>query len=88
MQGVLRSKGFTKVLDLSSAEKEGKAFEGTGVLVLDRINGVAYVALSERANREIAEHWVQRLGYKASHCPFWSLHIAFLRRKLKVKALT
>jgi hypothetical protein len=29
--------------------------------VLDRVNGVAYVALSERADRELAEQWV-------SHC--------------------
>lgn len=69
MQSVLRSRGYSKVLDLSSAEQEGKAFEGTGVLVLDRINGAAYVALSERADRGIAEHWVQKLGYKVSHMP-------------------
>jgi hypothetical protein len=31
--------------------------------VLDRINGVAYVALSERANAALAEQWVQELGY-------------------------
>ncbi len=29
--------------------------QGTGVLVIDRINGVAYVALSERADRGLAE---------------------------------
>jgi hypothetical protein len=28
------------------------------VLVLDRVNGVAYVALSERADQELAEQWV------------------------------
>jgi len=33
-----------------------------GVLVVDRVNGVAYVALSERADKELAEQWV-------SHCP-------------------
>ena len=39
-------------------------FEGTGVLVLDRINGVAYVALSERANQQLAEQWVSDMGYR------------------------
>ena len=43
--------------------------QGTGVLVIDRINGVAYVALSERADKALAEvrrrrrwwqHWVQQ----------------------------
>lgn len=29
--------------------------QGTGVLVVDRINGVAYVALSERADKALAE---------------------------------
>lgn len=35
-----------------------------GVLVLDRVNGVAYVALSERADRALAEQWVSNMGYK------------------------
>lgn len=35
-----------------------------GVLVLDRVNGVAYVALSERADKALAESWVSSLGYK------------------------
>ena len=35
-----------------------------GVLVLDRVNGVAYDALSERADRGLAEQWVSSLGYK------------------------
>lgn len=64
IQSVLRSKGYSKVIDLSLVEKEGTHFEGTGALVLDRINGVAYVALSERADRKIAEHWVEKVGYK------------------------
>ena len=64
---MLRSKGYTRVLDLSAAEKDGKHFEGTGALVLDRVNGVAYVALSERADTDIAKHWVDKLGYKVYH---------------------
>lgn len=48
---VLRTKGYTRVLDLSAEERGGRFLEGTGVLVLDRINGVAYVSLSDRADR-------------------------------------
>lgn len=51
MVGVLGSKGYTRVVDLSGEEARGRYFEGTGVLVLDRINGVAYVSLSERADK-------------------------------------
>ena len=50
---MLRTKGYTRVLDLSGEEAGGRGrfLEGTGVLVLDRINGTAYVSLSDRADR-------------------------------------
>lgn len=47
--------GYDRVVDLSGEEAGGRYFEGTGVLVVDRINGVAYVALSERADASLAE---------------------------------
>jgi len=34
------------------------------VLVVDRVNGVAYVDISERAHRDLAERWVDEMGYK------------------------
>jgi hypothetical protein len=36
--------------------------KGTGVLVNDRVNGVAYVALSERAHPRLAQQWVEEMG--------------------------
>jgi hypothetical protein len=39
-------------------------FEGTGSLVLDRVNGVAYVGLSERADEALARQWAEQLGYQ------------------------
>ena len=77
MQSVLKSRGYERVVDLSAAEREGKNFEGTGVLVLDRINGVAYVALSERADKTVAEHWVEKLGYKVR--PLAALFLSMLQ---------
>ena len=56
--------GYPRVVDLTGEEAGGLYFEGTGVLVLDRINGVAYVALSERADAGLAEKWVQEMGYR------------------------
>eukprot|EP00983_Pelagomonas_calceolata_P085546 1156583-Pelagomonas_calceolata.AAC.3 len=35
-----------------------------GALVIDRINGVAYVDVSERADIVLAEKWAAELGYK------------------------
>jgi hypothetical protein len=62
---VLRSSGYGRVIDMTGHERRDKTyFEGTGVLVLDRVNGVAYVALSERADKQLAEQWVTSLGYK------------------------
>eukprot|EP00775_Hariotina_reticulata_P003023 gene3023-3304_t len=61
----LQHQGYSRVVDMTGHEKHDQAyFEGTGVLVLDRVNGVAYVALSERADRGLAEQWVHALGYK------------------------
>ncbi|MEL1240078.1 citrulline utilization hydrolase CtlX [Flavobacterium flavipallidum] len=52
---VLEEKGFAieNVVDFTSAEEEGIFLEGTGSLVLDRVNSIAYCALSPRANEEL-----------------------------------
>eukprot|EP00879_Flechtneria_rotunda_P008617 GHRR01009029.1.p1 GENE.GHRR01009029.1~~GHRR01009029.1.p1 ORF type:complete len:431 (+),score=113.70 GHRR01009029.1:138-1430(+) len=56
---------YPRLVDMTAHESQSKSyFEGTGVLVLDRVNGVAYVALSERADRALAEEWVSGMGYK------------------------
>ncbi|KAK3237066.1 hypothetical protein CYMTET_52833, partial [Cymbomonas tetramitiformis] len=66
IMGFLQTKGYSRVLDLSGAEAASppKYFEGTGVLVNDRMNGVAYVAISERAHQDLAEKWAEEMGYK------------------------
>lgn len=51
------------VFDLSHWRKSNVALEGTGSLVLDRPNKVAYVALSKRADRNLAELWARTMGY-------------------------
>jgi len=61
---LLEARAPARVVDLSPAEKGGDAafFEGTGVLVLDRVNGVAYVSLSERADPALARAWADAVG--------------------------
>lgn len=57
---------YVQVLDLTRQERAAKPMflEGTGSLVLDRINHIAYVALSERSDKAMAERWASILDYK------------------------
>jgi len=55
---------YDKLVDLSDHENAGRFFEGTGTLVIDRVNKVAYVLLSERAHLSVAQEWAKCLGYR------------------------
>ncbi len=52
---MLEDKGFQieNIVDYTSAETDGFYIEGTGSLLLDRANGIAYCALSPRADEEL-----------------------------------
>ena len=52
---ILEDKGFQieNIVDYTSAETDGFYLEGTGSLLLDRANGIAYCALSPRADEEL-----------------------------------
>lgn len=52
---ILEEKGFviTEVIDYTSAENESKFLEGTGSLILDRVNRKAYCSLSSRADEDL-----------------------------------
>lgn len=57
---------YANVIDLSSHESSQVApayLEGTGSLVLDRRNRIAYVANSERADTALAKQWARIMGY-------------------------
>jgi hypothetical protein len=51
------------VVDLTSHEDEGRYLEGTGSLVLDRVNRIAYACLSSRTSLEALADFAQRVGY-------------------------
>lgn len=55
----------TRILDLTHHEHEGRCLEGTGSLVLDHTNRVAYASLSPRTHREVVDEWARELGYEA-----------------------
>jgi len=54
-----------EVIDLSIMELDALYLEGTGALVLDHVNRVAYVARSGRAHTAAALRWCSAMGYDA-----------------------
>src|ERR1700733_12914596 len=52
------------VIDLSRFEEEGKFLEGTGSMVLDRINKFAYACISPRTDRGVLELFCQQADYQ------------------------
>jgi len=52
------------ILDLTNLEKEGKFLEGTGSMVLDHQNKIAYGCLSERLDKEAFISWCDKMQFK------------------------
>jgi hypothetical protein len=52
-------------LDLTDLEKEGKFLEGTGSMVLDHKNKIAYGCLSERLDKNAFNEWCDKMQFKA-----------------------
>lgn len=55
----------SEIIDLSSYEEEGLFLEGTGSMVLDRENKIAYACLSARTDKKMLDEFCSRTGYKA-----------------------
>ena len=54
-----------EIVDLSHFEKQGKFLEGTGSMVLDRKNKIAYACISPRTDEDILEEFAQITDYEA-----------------------
>jgi hypothetical protein len=54
----------TDVIDYSAFEDEGCCLEGTGSLVFDHLNKVAYVSLSNRSNPKVIQRFAHDFGYE------------------------
>ncbi|MFN7279466.1 MAG: citrulline utilization hydrolase CtlX [bacterium] len=52
------------ILNLSDYEKQDMFLEGTGSMVLDRVNHVAYACLSRRTNRKVLDEFCRKMSYK------------------------
>ena len=61
----LKADGFNlrEVLDYSASESDNMFLEGTGSLVLDRENLIAYACLSQRTDEYLLNDWAEQLGY-------------------------
>jgi len=53
-----------QLIDLTQHEGKGQFLEGTGSLVLDRVNHIAYACLSSRTNIDALGDFAQRLDYE------------------------
>lgn len=53
-----------EIVDLTGHENEGHFLEGTGSLVLDRSNRIAYACLSSRTHLDVLGDFAQRLDYE------------------------
>jgi hypothetical protein len=55
-------------IDLTAYERSNIFLEGTGSMVLDRENKIAYACVSERTNRKVLEDWCDQFEYTS--CSF------------------
>jgi hypothetical protein len=53
-----------EVIDYSASEQEEKCLEGTGSLVLDHVNKIAYASLSQRTHPEVLKRFCRDFGYE------------------------
>ncbi|HMK85657.1 MAG TPA: arginine deiminase-related protein [Steroidobacteraceae bacterium] len=66
IRGVIEQGSFriVRTVDLSYRESQGKFLEGTGSLVLDRPQRVAYASLSPRTDLDVLGEFAQQLDYE------------------------
>jgi len=55
--------GFEEKVDLEDYEDESRYLEGTGSMVLDRVNRIVFACLSPRTNPEVLEKWCEMMAY-------------------------
>ena len=54
-----------EVIDYSAFEEQGCCLEGTGSLVLDHLNKIAYVSLSNRSNPKVIRRFANDFSYES-----------------------
>jgi hypothetical protein len=82
---VARELGFkvSRVVDLTKYEARGQYLEGTGSLVLDHVERIAYACASPRTDPAVVDEWARELGYEpvvfeacdSSSVPFYHTNV-------------
>jgi hypothetical protein len=64
IEQVKQSFSIINTLDFTSYEKENLYLEGTGSMVLDRDNKLAYACLSPRTHQQVLDDFCKKMGYR------------------------
>ena len=56
---------ISELVDFSHYEADGLFLEGTGSMLLDRVNNIVYAALSFRTDAKVLEDFCEKFAYKA-----------------------
>lgn len=64
VDGLRKHYRIIDVVDYSSSETEERCLEGTGSLVLDHVNKIAYASLSQRTHPEVLQQFANDFGYE------------------------
>ncbi|CAE7452024.1 unnamed protein product, partial [Symbiodinium microadriaticum] len=61
----LKAEGYDvqRVVDMSCWESSGRFLEGTGSMIFDRTNRIAYCALSPRADEQLLKEFCDTMGF-------------------------
>ncbi|MFT3844044.1 MAG: arginine deiminase-related protein [Lacibacter sp.] len=70
MDAISNKFSISNKIDLSFHEHENRFLEGTGSMVLDRENRIAYACLSPRTDPDVFETWCREMNYQS--CEFLS----------------
>lgn len=80
LQLIQKNFGQKELIDFSIYETQEKFLEGTGSMVLDRVNKVCYAAISSRTNVELVFKFCEELSY--TPCVFHAYQLVNNKREL------
>ncbi|MEP6822276.1 MAG: arginine deiminase-related protein [Chthoniobacterales bacterium] len=64
IEGLREHYRISEMIDYGASEGEGRALEGTGSMVLDHVNKIAYASLSQRTHLEVLRKFGEDFGYE------------------------
>ncbi len=62
---IVRKFNVTRRDHFEESENDNQFLEGTGSMVLDRVNKIAYACISERTDRDLLLQWCEKMEYSA-----------------------